>query len=70
MKRLQIMLDEDLDGGLDRLAREERVSKATLVRRFVRAGLEPLPPLEDDPLSAMVGVDSFPPEPVNSVVYR
>lgn len=70
VKRLQIMLDEDLDDGLDRLAKAERVSKAALIRRFVRAALEPLPPLEADPLNAMVAVDSYPPEPVDAVVYR
>jgi hypothetical protein len=70
VKRLQILLDEDLDDGLDRLAKLERVSKAALIRRFVRAALEPLPPLHADPLTAMAGVDCFPPDPVDEVVYR
>jgi len=70
VKRLQILLDEDLDQGLDRLAKAQRVSKAALIRRFVRAALEPLPPLEEDSLSEMVGTDSFRPDPVDNVVYR
>ena len=69
MKRLQIMLDEDLDEGLRRLAKSERVSKAALIRRFVRGALEPLPPLADDPLTEMVGVDDFGPAPIDDVVY-
>lgn len=70
MKRLQIMIDEDLDEGLDRLAKAERVSKAALIRRFVRGALEPLPALADDPLTEMVAVDDFEPQPVDDAVYR
>jgi Ribbon-helix-helix protein, copG family len=70
VKRLQIMLEEDLDDGLGRLAKAERVSKAALIRRFVRAALDSLPPLADDTLATMVGVDSFRPDSVDSVVYR
>jgi hypothetical protein len=44
MKRLHIRIDEDLDDALGRLAAEEGVSKAALVRRFVRERLHPLPP--------------------------
>jgi hypothetical protein len=70
MKRLQIMIDEDLDDALERLAAEEGVSKAALVRRFVRDRLHPLPPLTADSLSRFSGTASFPPEPVDDVVYR
>ncbi len=69
VKRLQIMLDEDLDEGLDRMAKAERVSKAALIRRFVRGALEPLPALADDPLTEMVGADDFAPVAVDDVVY-
>jgi len=50
MKRLQIMIEEDLDAALERQARGERTSKAALIRRYVRERLEPLPALHEDPL--------------------
>jgi hypothetical protein len=55
VKRLQIMIDEDLDEALEQQAREERTSKAALIRRYVRERVEPLPPLQDDPLWGLVG---------------
>lgn len=70
MKRLQIMIDDDLEEALDRRSAEEGVSKAALIRRFVRNALQPLPALDDDPLWAMVGVDAFESDPVDDVVYR
>jgi ribbon-helix-helix CopG family protein len=69
VKRLQIMIDEDLDDELERLAAEEDVSKAALIRRYVRERIRPLPPLSADPLATMVGADDFEPEPVDDVVY-
>jgi metal-responsive CopG/Arc/MetJ family transcriptional regulator len=70
MTRLQIMLDDDLIEALDRMSAREGVSKAALIRRLVRAALQPLPPLEDDPLTASIGADDFEPAPVDDVVYR
>jgi hypothetical protein len=70
MKRLQIMIEEDLDEALDRQAIEEGVSKAALVRRFVRLAIEPLPPLRQDPLWKAVGTDSFEPSDIDDTVYR
>jgi metal-responsive CopG/Arc/MetJ family transcriptional regulator len=70
MTRLQIMLDDDLIDALDRMSAREGVSKAALIRRLVRAALQPLPPLEDDPLTATIGADDFEPAPVDDVVYR
>jgi hypothetical protein len=55
MKRLQIMIDEDLDEALERQAREEGTSKAALIRRYVREQVQPLPPFEEDPLWDFVG---------------
>ena len=69
MKRLQILIDEDLDAELDRLAAEEGTSKAALIRRFVREHLKPLPPLSADPLGRMVGADDFEPASVDDIVY-
>ena len=56
MKRLQIMIEEDLDAALARQASEEGVSKAALIRRYVGERLLPLPPLADDPLSGLFGL--------------
>ena len=56
VKRLQIMIEEDLDAALARQASEEGVSKAALIRRYVGERLRLLPPLADDPLSGLVGL--------------
>ncbi len=70
MKRLQIFIEEELDAALEKKARSEGQSKAALIRRYVREHLSPPPPLEKDPLWALVGVDDFEPSPVDEVVYR
>jgi hypothetical protein len=69
MKRLQIMLEEEMDAELGRLAAERRTSKASLIREALRGWLRPLPPLSADPLSQMVGTDDFEPAAVDDVVY-
>lgn len=72
MKRLQIMIEEELDEALEREARAERTSKAALIRRYVGERLRPPPPIEEDPLWGMIGIaegatgDS---ESVDDVVY-
>ena len=70
MKRLQIMIDEDLDAELERLAAETGTSKAALIRRFVREHIRPLPPLSADPVARMAGTDSFEPASIDEVVYE
>jgi len=65
MKRLQIMLDEDLDLELTRRASAEGRSKASIVRESLRRTLRPLPPLEEDPIWKMVGASDA--EPVEDV---
>jgi hypothetical protein len=69
VKRLQIMIDEDLDAALDRLALQEGTSKAALIRRFVRQNVQPLPPLEEDPIWQMVGAIDVEPADIDEVVY-
>ncbi|MBA2293739.1 MAG: ribbon-helix-helix protein, CopG family [Actinobacteria bacterium] len=56
MKRLQIMIEEELDDALELKAREEQTSKAALIRRFVALHVQPLPPIEEDPLWDVVGL--------------
>ena len=56
VKRLQIMIEEDLDAALAIQAEREGVSKAALIRRYVGERLRPLPPLDEDPLWGIVGM--------------
>lgn len=56
VKRLQIMIEEELDDALARQAAEEGVSKAALIRRYVGERLRPLAPPEEDPLWQFVGI--------------
>jgi hypothetical protein len=72
VKRLQIMIPEELDDALARQAAEERVSKAALIRRYVGERLARLPPLEEDPLWDLVGIVQGGPNDslrVNEIVY-
>ena len=69
VKKLQIMIEEDLDAALDRMALQEGTSKAALIRRFVRQNVKPLPPLEEDPLWQMIGADHYEPADIDEVVY-
>lgn len=64
------MIEHDLDAALEREARKEKVSKAALIRRYVRQSLRPLPPESADPLWQMAGVDEFEPSSVDDVVYE
>jgi hypothetical protein len=65
MKRLQIMLEDDLYAELARRSSAERRSKAAIVRDSLRESLRPLPPLEEDPLWEMVGISDA--EPVEDI---
>ena len=70
MKRLQIMIEEELDAALGRQAAEEGVSKAALIRRYVAERLRPLPPLEEDPLWQAVGIaDGDPVDDIDEFLY-
>jgi hypothetical protein len=72
MKRLQIMIEQELDDAVQREADEAGISKAAVIRRCVREGLLPLPPLEDDPLWTFIGSASYETgaESIDDVVYR
>jgi hypothetical protein len=69
MKRLQILIDEELASELERAAASSGRSKSALIREYVRQHLSPLPPLERDPLFRLTGKASFDPAPVDDVVY-
>ena len=71
MKRLQILIEEELNAELERTAHSRKLSKAALIREIVRDRLVPLPPLETDPLWQMVGADACDPEEsIDDVAYR
>lgn len=72
VKRLQIMIEEELDAELGRQAARQGVSKAALIRRYVAERLRPLPPLERDPIWDIVGMVQGGPNDslrVNEIVY-
>lgn len=72
VKRLQIMIEEELDEALARQAAEEGVSKAALIRRYVGERLRPLPPIDEDPIWELVGIVEGSPDDsasVDDVVY-
>ena len=70
VRRLQIMIDEDLDEALARQARDEGTSKAALIRRYVRERVKPLPPIQEDPLWELVGMVEGSPDDSASVERR
>jgi hypothetical protein len=70
MKRLQVMIEEDLYWELERLAAQESTSKAGLIRRFVRERATPLPSTGEDPIWEIVGVDDPESEPVDHAAHR
>ena len=66
------MIEEELVVALGRRARTEGVSKAALIRQFVREQVKPLPPIERDPIWDIVGMGRGSPEDstrVDDVVY-
>jgi len=69
MKRLQFLIEPDLDLALERKACAEGKSKASLIRQYVRDRLGGLPPLKADPLWRMAGADAFEPAPIDDTVY-
>lgn len=72
MKRLQILVDEDLAEGLAHASARTGRSKGAIVRDALRAHMRPLPPIEEDPLWDMVGAASFDPvapAEIDDIVY-
>lgn len=72
MKRLQILMDEELDEALAQRARDERTSKGALIRRYVREHVDAPKPIEQDPIWDLVGMVRGEPgeaQKVDEVVY-
>ncbi len=69
MKRLQIMIEEDSYQALGAQAARAHVSKASLIRHYVRLGLQPLPSLAEDPLASLTGSADFEPADIDETIY-
>ena len=73
LKRVQLMLDAELDTAVEREARRIGISRSELVRRVLRESLLPdLPPLEEDPIWGFVGMAEGAPDDsqrIDEVVY-
>ncbi len=69
MRRLQIMIEDNSYEILDAQAAKEHVSKASLIRRYVRLGLQPLPNIAEDPLASLSGSASFEPADIDESLY-
>ena len=69
MKRLQIMIEDDAYQTPDVEAPKIHVSKALLVRDYVRRGLQPLPALAEDPLASLSCSSEFEPVGIDEAVY-
>ena len=72
MKRLQIMIEEELDQALALQAYREGVSKAALIRRYVgeRLRAAPLGEAEEDPLRDLIGFcDAEPVDDIDDFLY-
>ncbi|MEX2394886.1 MAG: CopG family transcriptional regulator [Actinomycetota bacterium] len=67
MKRLQISIEEDLDEALAVEAARQKVSKAALIRRWVREALRT--PDARDPMTALIGDIDEDPGDIDDVVY-
>ena len=55
MTRVQILLTEEQDRRLEKLARRLRTSKASLVREGVQLLLREKGPVHDDPILELIG---------------
>jgi hypothetical protein len=70
LRRVQLMLDDDLDERVESRAKIEGISKSEVVRRILRAEFPVLPPIEEDPIWDLVGADPHAePANVDDVVY-
>ena len=63
------MIEDDTYQALHAQAAETHVSKASLVRDYVRRGLQPLPELAQDPLASLSGSSEFEPADIDATVY-
>ncbi len=67
MKRLQISIEEELDEALALESARQKVSKAALIRRFVRECLGERP--DADPIAALIGDIDADAGDIDGVIY-
>lgn len=67
MRRLQISIDEELDEALAVEAARRHISRAALIREFVRERLRPQP--EADPFASLVGDIDDDAGDIDEIVY-
>lgn len=63
------MIEDEAYEALSVEAARANVSKASLIRGYVRLGLRPLPTLVEDPISSLSGSADFEPADIDEVVY-
>ena len=69
VRRINIYIDEDLDGRAEREARRRNISKAALIRQSLLAALGPAD--DRDPIDLLVGLsDAEPVDDVDAVIYE
>ena len=69
MRRIQIYIDEAVDELLQAEAARTGTSKAAVIRECVAARFNERIPLEDDPLTELVGSVDAEPADIDEVVY-
>ena len=69
MRRIQIYLEEEVDDALAAEAVRRGTSKAALIRTAVAYRFGPLPGLDADPISKLVGSVDIEPADIDEVVY-
>ena len=70
MRRIQIVMTPELDDWLVREAAKRGLSKSAVVRESLQRDFRPLPPLQEDPIWGIVGIDDGDPiEDLDEVIY-
>jgi hypothetical protein len=70
VKRLQILIENDLYAELERISTRTGRSKSALIREFIRKQIRPFLPFDEDPLFSLAGAFSFPPADIDSTLCR
>ena len=69
VKRLQILIEDDLYAVLERISKRTGRSKTALVNDLIRKEIRARPSLEEDPLFGLAGYVSFPPADIDATLY-